>query len=144
MPDIARSRRAILGCGRVAAVESRHSLHDAIVYERIELRQRRPLAIRDVVDAIERLGRLQQRRADVGLHGVGYIAEVATRRPIAVNYTPLAEQQIRDPAGDHRGVRPVGVLTRAEDVEVAEPEDLDAIVPCEDGRVQLVDVLRYG
>ena len=57
---------------------------------------------------------------EVGLHGVGHIGEVAGLAAVAVNGGAIAFKQDVDELRDHRCIRPIGILARPEDVEVAQ------------------------
>src|SRR5262249_57735977 len=87
-----------------------------------------------------RLGRRggQQIRLD----DVVDVSEVARLRAVAVYLERPAANRPEDEAGNHRGVLRFGVLARAEDVEVAQPDRLDSVEPGPDGRILLPGRLR--
>ena len=68
-------------------------------------------------------------------------AKVAARAPVAEHHARLAREKLSDPARNHRGIRPVGILPRPENVEVAKPDAVDAVTAREGCRVDLVDAL---
>ena len=80
-------------------------------------------ADRDVVHLVHRRGvRRRRGREQVRLHDVVDVAEVARRLAVAVDRRPARRAASRDPARNHRRVRALRILPRAEHVEVAQPD----------------------
>src|SRR5262249_24365191 len=92
---------------------------------RDDLQQAHATAAADVEGLARRPGCLGGEQ--VGLDDVVYVGEVAGLRAVAVHFEPLAAQTPLDEARDHRRVLRFRVLPGAEDVEVAEPDGLDAV-----------------
>src|SRR5690606_15684349 len=64
---------------------------------------------------------------EVGMHGVGDVGEIAAGGAVAVNGRPLACKEVAGEGGDDAGVGAVGVLPRAEDVEVAKANGIHLV-----------------
>ena len=124
------------GAGDRAARPSRSSANRVV--------QRGAVADGDVVDLVARLGAFAGGGQQVGLDGVGDVAEVAAGFAVAVDVDRLALEQRGSPLGDHGGVGAVGVLAGAEDVEVAQADGCEAVAAGEDVGVEFVDVLGDG
>ncbi len=82
------------------------------------------------------------RRAQVRVHDVGDVGEVARLFAVAVDDGALAGQQRRDEARDDAGILRAGVLPRAEDVEVAQGHRLEAVGARPHLTVELAGELR--
>lgn len=65
---------------------------------------------------------------EVGLDDIVNIGEIAALATVAVDGGALVVQQLLDELGDDSGVGTVGVLTAAEDVEVAKAVGVEAVV----------------
>src|SRR5206468_842094 len=80
----------------------------------------------------------------VDLHDVLDIAEVAAGFTVTVYLYRNVLHHRRNPLRDHRGVRPLRVLARAEDVEVTQPDRFNAVTTGEYVSVEFVDVFGHG
>ena len=80
----------------------------------------------------------------VGLHGIRNKAEIAAGFTVAVDINLSASQQRCCPFWDDGGIGAIGVLTRAEDVEVAQADGVKAIAASKHVGIQLVDVFGHG
>ena len=109
-----------------------------------KLAKRRPFSAGDVEDVPRGLRTLRRRGQQVGQDDVADGAEVARRGPVAEDHRVLSAPHGVDPSRDHGGVGAVGVLPGPEDVEVAEPDGLEAVGPRPELRIELVDRLRQG
>ena len=109
----------------------------------IQLVQRSAITHGHVVNLVHGLGVLRGGGQQVGLHHVGNEAEVAAGFTIAVDIDGLTFDHAGDPLGDDGGIGPIGVLARAEDVEVAQAHALQVVGFAEDVCVQLVHILGY-
>jgi hypothetical protein len=58
------------------------------------------------------------RGEQIRLNDIRDIAEVTRRLAVPENAAALVSQETRNPTGDHRGVRPGGILAPPENVEV--------------------------
>src|SRR3989454_10810605 len=83
------------------------------------------------------------RGEQVGLDDVVDVREVPRLGAVAVDLEGLAAEAPEDEPRDHRGVLGLRILTRAEDVEVAEPDRLDAVEARPHDRVLLARRLRH-
>ena len=138
--DVAGAERAVVGVGqRQTGPLGLDVLHEGGV----ELVERGAVAVRDVVHRAGSLGR-GDARAEVGLHNVRDVAEVAARVAIAEDRRPVAVEELADPFGDHGGVGPARVLPPAEHVEVAEPDHLEPVVVLKGPGVEFVRPLGHG
>jgi hypothetical protein len=72
----------------------------------------------DVVSATSCALLAHGRGEQIRLNDIRDIAEVTRRLTVAENAATLAAQETRNPAGDHRGGRPGGILALPENVEV--------------------------
>lgn len=79
----------------------------------------------------------------VGLHGIGDKAEVAAGFAVAVDVHHLALQQGGGPFGNDGSIGAVGVLPRAEYVEVAQANGVEVVAAGEYFGVQFIDVLGH-
>ena len=82
--------------------------------------------------------------ADVGLHHVVDVAEVAAGLAVAVDLHRFLAQQRGDPARDDGSIGAVGVLTGAEDVEIAHAGHAHAVAARVGAREQFVGSLGGG
>ncbi len=100
------------------------------------------MADADVVHLVDRRALVRREpREQVRLHDVLDVAEVAAGLAVAEDDALLVGEQPGDPARDHRRVGTLRILTRPEDVEVAQPDHLEPVELGEAARVQLVDAL---
>jgi len=131
---VARRRRA-RGC--VAALE-------AAPHDRLELRDDLEKAHAASAADVEHFARRPgcRGRQYIRLDDVVDVGEVTRLGAVAVNLERPAGEPPENEAGDHRRVLRLRVLTRAEHVEVAEPDGLDAVETGPDGRVLLAR--RFG
>jgi len=114
----------------------------AIPDEDEEATERGRLPDADVEDLIDgRRPRRGDAREQVGLDHVLDMAEVPAGLAVPEDDARVAARERGDPPGDHRRVGAPRVLARAEDVEVAQADGLDAVRAREDLGVQLVDAL---
>jgi len=97
-----------------------------------------------VVDLVARLGAFAGSGQQVGLHGVGDVAEVAAGFAVAVDVDGIALEQRGRPFRHHGGIGTLGVLPRAEDVEVAQADGGEAVAAGKHVGIQLVDVFGDG
>jgi len=97
-----------------------------------------------VVDLVARLGASAGGGQQVGLHGVGYEAEVAAGFAVAVDVDRIALEQRGRPLGHHGGIGAVGILPRAEDVEVAQADGGEAVAASKYVGIEFVDVFGDG
>jgi hypothetical protein len=98
----------------------------------------------DVVDLADGLGFGGGGGKEIHLNGVGHITEVTAGFAVAVDLDGLILDHGRDPLGDDGGIGAVGVLARAEDIEIAKADGFGAIAAAEDGGVKFVDVFGDG
>ena len=80
----------------------------------------------------------------VGLNHVGDEAEVAAGFAVTVDVHGIAFDQAGNPLGEDSGVRAFGVLARAEDVEVAQADALQAVAAGKHVGVEFVHVFGHG
>src|SRR5436190_1445619 len=83
----------------------------------------RPIPAADVEHESAGAGSLP--REQVGRHDVVDVGEVAGLRPVTVNFERVAGERPHDEARNDDGVLGGRILSRAEDVEVTEPDGLD-------------------
>ena len=67
------------------------------------------------------------RREQVGLHDVSDVGEIACLLSIAKDDRPALLKERGQKAGNHRRILRVGILTRAEDIEIAQRDGLNAV-----------------
>src|SRR5947209_4963194 len=67
------------------------------------------------------------RREQIGLHDVSDVGEIACLLSIAKDDRPVLLKERGQKAGYHRRVVRVGVLTRAEDIEIPQRDGLNAV-----------------
>ena len=138
----ARGRRRVHDvAGPWRFVARRRSAADRVPDRRRELVDRGHLSPRDVVGLAAGC-RVGVRRPQVRIHRVGDISEVPALRAVAIDDRGLAGQVCPEETRDHRGVGPVRILPRAEDVEVAQPDELHAVAAGEDAGELFVHGLR--
>src|SRR5882724_1974202 len=94
---------------------------------------------------VEDLARRGRRVAGepVGLHDVVDVGEVARLRAVAVHLERLTAQPPLDEARDDRRILRLRILTRAEDVEVAQADRLDVVEASPDRGVLFAGRLRH-
>ena len=141
MADVAVEERPVLERRRNLAAEL---AREGRAHRFGHLDQRRARPDRDIEDLVAARDLRGERGAQVGLHDVGHVAEVAGGAAVAVDPQGLAAQQRARPARHDRRVGALGVLARAEHVEVAQPGAFHAVGPRPGGREQLVDRLGGG
>ena len=138
---VARSEVAI---ARLHVAQLREAGRECIADGREEGVERGALADGDVVNLIDG-GRIGHGRGqEVGLHGVVDVAEVTAGLAIAVDEDVRAAEEGGSPGGDDGGIGAGGILTRAEDVEVAQADAAQAVGAGEDIGVELVDDFGDG
>ncbi len=98
----------------------------------------------DVVDLVARLGVFAGGGQQVGLYGVGDVAEVAAGFAVAIDVDGIALEQRGRPFGDHGGIGAVGVLPRAKDVEVAQADGGETVAAGKHVGIEFVDVFGDG
>src|ERR1700674_1050871 len=106
-----------------------------------QLIKRRSLVHGNVVYLVYRARLLRQGGKQICLHGVFHIAKVATGFAVAIDKHRLAGEQRRDPFGNHRGIRTLRILARAENVEIAQADRGQAIAGGEYVGVKFIHVL---
>src|SRR5919197_4525782 len=129
---VARARRPVPA--RQAPPEDRLELRD-------DLEQAHPVTAADVEHLAADAGRA--RGEQVGLDDVVDVREVPRLGAVAVDLEGLPAEAPEDESGNDRGVLGLRVLPRTEDVEVAEPDRLDAVEARPDGCVLLTGRLRH-
>src|SRR4051794_3303463 len=87
-------------------------------YPSQQLVERRAFAHSDVVHPVHRSRIVCKGGAEVRLHGVRDIAEIARRLAVTIDLHRLAEEGGTHPARDYRGVGALRILARPEDVEI--------------------------
>src|SRR5262249_38245566 len=92
---------------------------------RDDLQEAHTIAAAHVEAPARRLGCLGGQQ--VGLDDVVDVGEVAGLRAVAVHFERLTAQPPLDESRDDRRVLRLRILARTEDVEVAEPDRLDAV-----------------
>src|SRR5215470_11559657 len=89
-----------------------------------DLEQARPAAAAHVVRLARDGSRGCRRRQEIGGDHVVDVGEVSRLRPVAVDLERLALDRPEDEARDHRCILTLRILSRSEDVEIAQPHRL--------------------
>ncbi len=110
----------------------------------VELVEGRSLAKGNIIDLIG--CRLIPDRGcqEIGLDAVVDIAEITACFAVSVDKDRFIVDQPGKPFGDDCGIGPVGILTSAEYVEVAQTDGFEVVGFGKDVGVELVDHLGYG
>src|SRR5690606_16232321 len=123
MPDVAGPKVLVHGF-RSRGQTSLCNEHRGYVRVEVVKGPGRPAA--HVINAVERLRILCRGSKQVGLHDVVDRAEVPGSKAVAVDLGPFAAEQAFSPPGNHGRIRSFGVLSLAENVEIAKADGLDA------------------
>ena len=103
-----------------------------------------PLVHRDVIDLVDGFGIRGRGGEQVYLHHVLDVTEVPAGFAVAVDLDRVVFHHGRDPFGDHGCIRPVRVLARAKDVEIAQADGFHVVAAGEDARIKFIDVFGHG
>ena len=138
--DVAGAELPVAGLGI-----GRHAVGGEVVAQQLEQPvERGAIAHGHVVNLVQRVRIGGGGGQQIGLHGVGHVAEIAAGFAITVDPHGFALQQRGRPLGNHGGIGAVGILPRPEHVEVAQANGLEAVAVGEYVGIQLVDVLGDG
>ncbi len=140
MPHVTLAKVAVNRRGEFHASVERH---DFLAQQLVKGVQACLLAKRHVVDLIRRFRMRTQPCQHIGLHHVVDIAEVARGFAVAIDETRLIAADGFGPIGNHRRIRPIGVLAGAEHVEIAQSDALQAIDPAEYVCVEFVEIFGH-
>lgn len=109
-----------------------------------ELVQCRSLAVCGVVDLVDCIRIRGRESQHVHLYDIVDVSEITAVLAVAVDGGGLVPHELLDKERNDRGVRSVGVLTAAEDVEVSQADILGAVGAGEHVGVELIHVLGDG
>ena len=139
--NIARTEVAM---DRLVILEMRIAFTKMLEQESAEFVQRGSIADGDVVDLVGGFRIICRGSEQVHLDGVGDVTEVTAGFAIAIDIHRLVGDHRGDPFGDDRRVGAVGVLSLAEDIEVAQANGFESISAGEHLGIQLVHQLGNG
>ena len=118
-------------------------LDDELAQSTIKFVERHAPTRGDIVDLSDRCRIRHGCREQIGLHDVADVAEIAGCFAVAIDRDRRSAKHRIHPARNHGCVSTLGILTRAEDVEIAQANASQTVATVEHLGIQLVEIFTY-